>query len=776
MTKKTVFASFIFAILMVFNSMNLLAQDRSDTIHVAHYDIMLTVMDFTNQNIQGETQLTIVSKISNLNHVVLDLLALTTDSVKVNGTLATFQHQGERLSVTVPTMQAGDTVLVKVFYHGVPAKDSGWGGFYFSGQYAYSMGVAFNSIPHNFGRCWYPCLDVFPDKSTYRIRVRTEQNKMAVCDGMLTQVQTLSDSSKVWTWELDEPIPTYLSSVAVGEYQAYEDTFQGQEATIPIVIYAQPAQYSNVGASFHYLKDILRMYEELFGPYRWPRVGYVGVNFNAGAMEHATNIAYPKSFMDGSDTYVTLYGHELFHHWFGDLITCERAEEMWINEGFATFSEPLIMGLVHQNDGTDGYLDYLRDMHHSTLLDIVKNDGGHFALDNVPQDVTYGTHSYDKGALVIHTLKSYLGDSLFYSGLRSLLDHYAWQNVNSEQFFQYLSQVTGVDLTDFYEGWIHQPGFPQFGIDSIRHLSGNQYEVFVQQKLCGATNYINSNKLDLTFVSPDRELYTVSDVPFSGQYSSAVVTIPFTPVFGIIDYSEKIMDATIDYTKTVAGNSSLVALSDANCTFRVDVAQDSVLVRVEHNIVSPDIPASLPDSIYRMSETHYWNVQLAYPSNMPAPEGFLQFQFRKGATTALDYDLLQGYEAANVKLLYRPTTADSWQVIPAIRTGSPNAGMLKTYFIGSGQYCFAVGDEALSIDEYQESYNVMIYPNPVVETMNVWFEYDGRPLKASIVDSAGRTLRSFKLKGGGQTINVVNLPTGTYFLRIGQQTYPFIKY
>ena len=762
------------AVLLLSAALTLSAQDRSDTIHVAHYDISLTVMDFTTHNIVGETQLTVVAKMPNLSQVVLDLLALTTDSVKVNGSPATFQHQGERLAITVPTMQTGDTAMVTVYYHGVPTKDAGWGGFYFSGQYAYTMGVAFQSQPHSYGRCWYPCMDVFTDKSSYTTRIRTESHKMAVCDGLLTDVQTLADSSKVWTWELEEPIPTYLSSMAVGEYQAYEDTFHGQEAIIPIVIYAQPPQYANVGASFAYLKDILRMYEELFGPYRWPRVGYVGVNFSSGAMEHATNIAYPKSFMTGTDTYVTLYGHELFHHWFGDLITCERAEEMWINEGFASFAEPLIMGLVHQNDGTDGYRDYLRDMHHSTLMNIEKNDGGHYALDNVPQEVTYGTHSYDKGALVIHTLRSYLGDSLFFGGLRALLDHFAWQNVNSEQFFQYLSQVTGVNLTDFYEGWVHQPGFPQFAIDSLRPLSGNQYEVFVQQKLFGATHYINSNKLDLTFVSPARELYTIRDVPFSGQYGSAVVTIPFAPVFGMIDYDEKIMDATIDYTATL-GNGESVSWADAGCNAKVEAAADSVLVRVEHHYVAPDMPETMPEGLFRISETHYWNVQLAYPQTMAAPEGYLQFQYRRGTVTALDYALMQGYDQNNLKLLYRPTTADAWQIVPTTRTGSPNAGMMKTEFIRSGQYCLAVGDQAASVEDRIEIPGVIIYPNPVGETMNVWMEYDGRPVKATIVDSAGRAVRTVKLKSGSNNVNVNALSSGAYFLRVDHSTYPFIK-
>ncbi|MBR4136084.1 MAG: T9SS type A sorting domain-containing protein [Bacteroidales bacterium] len=773
MIKKTALLS---ALLTVLLTLNLSAQNRSDTMHVVHYDLSLTIMDFTAHNIEGEAQLTIVSKMPNLQEVMLDLLALTADSVKVNGQNAQFSHIGERLTITVPTIQTGDTVLVTVFYHGVPTKDSGWGGFYFSGQYAYTMGVAFQSLPHCYGRCWFPCMDVFTDKSSYTTHIRTEQNKTAVCGGMLTDVLTLADSSKVWTWQLDEPIPTYLASVAVGEYIAYQDTFHGMEGDIPIVIYAQPTEYANVAASYAHLNEMMQMYEQYFGPYRWPRIGYVDVNFSSGAMEHATNIAYPKSFVNGTDTYVTLYGHELFHHWFGDLITCERPEEMWINEGFASYAEPMIMGMLNPNDPETAYMDYLRDMHHSTLKDIVKNDGDHYALDAVPQAVTYGTHSYDKGALVIHTLRSYLGDSLFFGGLRSLLNHFAWQNVNSEQFFNYLSQVTGVSLADFYANWVHTPGFPQFSIDSIRHLAGNQYEVFLQQKHCGANFYGNSNKIDLTFVSPDRTLYTVSDVLFSGQYATVTVTIPFEPMFGMVDYYEKMMDATVDYTVTAGGNSDMVSLTDAYCAFKVDAFADSVMVRAEHHYVGPDQPAALPEGIHRMSDNHYWNVQLAYPAGVTPPEGYLRFRYERGSATSLDHALVQGYDHNNLKVLYRPTTADSWQIVPTTRTGSPNAGFLRVDALRAGQYCLAVGDVDASVVNREEP-TIIIYPNPVHDQLNVWLEYEGKALRCSIVDSAGRIVKTVKLKGGSNVVEVSSLPVGAYFLRVEPNVMatPFVK-
>ena len=99
------------------------AQQRTDSVHVAHYDINLSVVDFTNKVIDGYTDLSVVSKVGNLSQIRLDLMALTTDSVKVNQTPATFSHIGQSLLVNVPTMQVGDTALVRIYYHGVPSHD-----------------------------------------------------------------------------------------------------------------------------------------------------------------------------------------------------------------------------------------------------------------------------------------------------------------------------------------------------------------------------------------------------------------------------------------------------------------------------------------------------------------------------------------------------------------------------------------------------------------------------------------------------------------------------
>ena len=120
------------------------------------------------------------------------------------------------------------------------------------------------------------------------------------------------------------PIPSYLASVAVGEYLVYKDTFQGLSSILPIEIYVPPTYLPLVEETFRFLKPVLRNFENKFGAYSWERVGYIGVPFNKGAMEHACNIAYPLFAINGNDMYMLLYAHELAHSWFGNLITAPR--------------------------------------------------------------------------------------------------------------------------------------------------------------------------------------------------------------------------------------------------------------------------------------------------------------------------------------------------------------------------------------------------------------------------------------------------------------------
>ena len=728
------------------------AQQRTDSVHVAHYDLHLSVVDFTNHVIDGYTDITVVSKVSNLSQLRLDLMALTTDSVFVNQTPAAFTHTGQSLRVVLPTMQAGDTASVRVHYHGIPAHDGYFGGFYYSGEYAYNVGVALSDIPHAYGRCWFPCMDEFTDKSSYSFHIRTQNGKRAICNGLLTDSLTLADNTRIWSWQLDEPVPTYLVNLAVGNYLCYADTFQGAEKVIPIEIYAAPNIYPNIPASFIHLKPVLRKYEEFFGPYRWPRVGYVCVAMTGGAMEHATNISLPNAAVNGTLAYEGTIMHELFHHWFGDLITCERPEEMWINEGFADYSEALVQEWLYDN-----YDEHIRDLHATTLQTLAKQDEGLYPLDNVPQDHTYGMHSYQKGGLVIHTLRNYMGDSLFFSSLRQLLDHFAYQNVNSEEFFTYLSQVSGMNLMDFYEDWIHQPGVLDFDVDKIVNHACGIYAVVVRQKGYG-TNHLGTNvPVDVTLVSGDMEFSTTEHQLVSGDSTELMVLSSFNPAFVILDHHGKLNDATIDDTRKVAEPGN-ITFTNTSCSAQISQLSDTSLIHVEHHYVAPTAPSPLPEGYIRFSQTHYWTVNYAGVE----PTGVWRFQFKR-SSGQLDYNLLDGgFAIENLRLMYRPDGHSAWESVSYTRTGSPYNSTITTTDMLAGQYCFAVAEQGVSTVE-RPGVRLSVYPNPADDTIILKTDTD-KADKAVVFDSLGHKVKTMKISEETQTINVSNLSSGNYII------------
>ena len=730
------------------------AQQRTDSVHIAHYDLHLSVVDFTNHVIDGYTDLTTVSKINNLNQIRLDLKYLTCDSVIVGASATIFTQVGEHIYINVPTMQSGDTVAMRVHYHGTPGHDDGFGGFYYSGGYAYIVGVALHDQPHAYGRCWFPCMDEFTDKSTYSFHIRTENGKMAVCNGMLTDSLTLADGTRIWEWHLDNPIPTYLASMAVGEYLCYADTFEGMNGVIPIQIYASPTIYPNIPGSFANLKPVLHKFEEHFGPYVWPRVGYVCVAMTGGAMEHATNIALPNAAVNGGLQYEGTIMHELFHHWFGDLITCERPEEMWINEGFADYSESLVMGWLY-----DYYIENIVDVHTSTLQDIVKRDGGLYALDNVPQEYTYGMHSYQKGGLVIHSLRTYMGDSLFFNCLRQLLNQYAYQNINSEEFFTYLTQISGLNLMNFYEDWIHQPGFLDFEVDNIIDHACGVYEVMVRQSGYGTNHLGTEVPLDVTLVSEDMQFHTIENLPVTGETSGLMVFCPFSPAFAILNYHDKLSDATIDETKKV-GATGTVTFGNTYCSANISSISDTALFRVEHHYVAPNAPSPLPEGYYRYSQTHYWTVH----NTGGTVEGGWRFRLIRGANQ-LDYNLFDGgFALENLKLMYRPDATEEWISVPFTRSGSPYNSTVTTNDLLSGQYCFAIADEDVAVSD-PSMVRLSVYPNPAQNSITV--KTDASKVdKAVLYDSLGRKIMTVKIGQNTQPIDINNLRSGNYILTL----------
>ncbi|TSA50377.1 MAG: hypothetical protein D4R43_02325, partial [Sphingobacteriales bacterium] len=356
------------------------SNERSDTIDILKYTINFDMSNLASYQINGRCIIRFVSKMNNISQFNLDLLKLPVDSVldETNHPLTFDYSDSLLLKINLQAvLNLNDTSELTVFYHGHPQADATWGGFYFTPPYAYNLGVAFTAQPHNFGRVWFPCFDNFVERSLFEFYVIVPTGKTETSNGLLLDTSNNGNNTTTWHWNLDETIPSYLACVSVSDYAIVKTNFIGLLGQVPVWLAARATDTTSMKNSFIHLQDAFNAFENRWGPYRWEKVGYSVVPFNAGAMEHATNISYPVFGITGNTTYETIMAHELSHHWFGNLVTCKTAEDMWLNEGWAVFNEHIFTEYLY---GEQAYHNAVIANHNTVVHYSNLKDGGYFPL------------------------------------------------------------------------------------------------------------------------------------------------------------------------------------------------------------------------------------------------------------------------------------------------------------------------------------------------------------------------------------------------------------
>ena len=219
---------------------------RADTFDVLHYTINASFLNYAiDKRIDAQTTLHVLLK-NEASQMRLDLLELPVSSVSVNGQSALYSYNSPNLLIDLDNVKSGDTLQVVVSYEGKPLQDPQWGGFYFSGKYAFNLGVGFASDPHNFGRVWFPCFDNFVDRSTYDFSITVDSSYKAYANGLLQKTTKNSDHTETFHWQMDDPIPTYLAAVAIAPYEEIRMMVDD----IPVILTALASDTANLRKSF----------------------------------------------------------------------------------------------------------------------------------------------------------------------------------------------------------------------------------------------------------------------------------------------------------------------------------------------------------------------------------------------------------------------------------------------------------------------------------------------------------------------------------------------
>ena len=638
----------IILISIAFNVQLIAQQSFRDSVDILNYSIYIDLSKTQTRQITGKCELKL-KPIYNASKIRLDFEGLQTDSVISAGKKMKFSFNANLLTIDMErTLKAIDSITFTVFYHGTPKEDRRWGGFFMGKDYAFNYGVGMDANPPNYGRVWYPCIDNFTDRAYYEYFIQTKADQMAACPGLLESVEKLPDGTKLFHWKLHQSIPTYLSSVAVGNYAVYKDTVQGLERIIPIEVYVEKKNESKTAITFANVKKYLHAFEYRFGPYQWDKIGYVSTNFMSGAMEHATNIAY-SSYCDGTTSCESTLVHELSHHWFGDLVTCASEKDMWLNEGWASFCEAVYYEYV---GGTSAYKDYVRDNHRKVLIYAQNNPGAFGALYGMPHEDTYGSVVYDKGADVAHTLRGQMGDSVFFAVLIKYFKDYAYKNITVDGFKQYLSEKSNMNLDDFFDFWVYSPGFPHFAINNLKIKQvKNQYQInfTIDQKTIGTDKILKCSNVEIGILDKDLKV-NIYNLKQNGNSTPVKLLIDFEPMLVLFDPNEKISDATVDEYTIIEKPGNYQFEKEK---FSVDVQSivSPLFFQVVYNWISPfkDKPFK---EISKINDK-YWDVNFHSngKSNLVS-----RFSFNLspifGKPSGID---------SNLKLLYRENPENKWQ-------------------------------------------------------------------------------------------------------------------
>lgn len=744
----------LFTLILVFATITAIAKTNvGENIDVTHYEIHLNNIDFTNHTLQAQTVVTLTA-LNAVNSFELELKSLNVTSVtSSDANVSNFTQNDGVLTISLASPLAVNANASFTISYGGSTFNESWGGIMWSGNYVCNMGVGFESIPHNLGKCWFPCVDNFTDKATYDVFVTVPTATTAVCGGNLVNDTNNGDGTHTVHYNVPQEIATYHISFAIGDYVEWTDTYNGIERDIPITVYVKPSQINNVPGTFVHVKDIASFYENNFGAYPFNRIGYVVTS--VGCMEHVDNIGITSGVVTGNTTQEEYVAHELSHMYFGNLVTCATAEEMWLNEGFAQFC-----GVFYRSE-IYGESDFQQAMSSKTnnITTWCKSESNWIPLNNVPQTMTYDNSAvYNRGAVVVNTMMNYLGRETFLSGLRSYLASHSYSAASSEQLRDALTAATGIDMNGFFDTYVFTAGMPHYGVDLLNVTpNGNQYDATVKMTYqhYGPEHVGQNNRVEVTFVDNAGNLQTEL-VNWDGEEATRTVTLNISPIAAFADYYNHFLDAKFDNNMTATAPATLGI--NQQLSIVVSSVNDSVMLRGEEHYVAPDNDHNIPGTT--LSTKHYWNVL-----RLDFGESEVSGKFTFSNNANMDGDIIHS-ENDSAVLLYRANINEAWHSIPYTQQGNWKIGIMTVNDLQSGQYTIAAIDKTqLGLNEsIIDTKQMILTPNPTENFVKISTKSENSEIL--IINNLGQTINSFPISENEITVSVEDFPAGVYYVNL----------
>ena len=452
-----------------------------DTWQPKHYFVSLTLNDQLSEIVNGNARIDVLV-LKPTAVIDLDFGEMKTTSVSVDSKPASFTHQNGKLEIKLAeTANPGTKLVVEVVYHGKP-KD----GLIMKADKDGKPSAVGDNWPNRVHH-WIPSHDHPSAKASVTFNITAPAREEVVANGRLENVQTTANGNRTWTYSTAAPIPPYCMIIAVGQFARLEPA---ERTPVPLSYYVPLSDRAAAMKGFASSISSLEFFNELVAPYPYEKLALIVGSTQFGGMENSSAIVFtstlfnPKPSAKLSKRFgvpngtVSLIAHEIAHQWFGDSVTESTWSDLWLSEGFATYYAGLF---VQRYEGEAAFQEYMKSAAETVFAYEKKKLTPIFDPDTEDLFALLNANNYQKGAWVLHMLRSSLGDQAFFRGIRDYYNAHKDKTASTEDLRAALEKASGKDLKDFFKRWVYGTGHPKYHVTSEYVAKEGALRVTLQQ-------------------------------------------------------------------------------------------------------------------------------------------------------------------------------------------------------------------------------------------------------------------------------------------------------
>jgi len=488
----------LFALLLFFSivlgAQNAIYQPERDKINNLVHTKLKVDFNFEKSQLNGEAWVTLTPHFYTVNKVVLDAKSFNIHEVKVNDKKAGFNYSEDELTVELDkSYKKGEEYVVYIKYTAKPEEITQKGsenikdakGLYFidpKGEDPNKPTQVWTQGETESNSCWFPTIDSPNQKTTQEIYMTVPNKYVTLSNGTLKSQVVNPNGTRTDYWKMDQKHAPYLVFMGVGEFSITKDSWNGLEVNY----YVEPEFEPEAKAIFGNTPEMMTFFSNITGiPYPWDKYSQIVVrDFVSGAMENTTAVVHAEDahqkkgqLIDNNEWEGTI-AHELFHHWFGDLVTTESWANLTVNESFATYSVYLWFAHKYGKDKADAnmYSDV------QTYMTSQSEDKDLVRFNYLDREDMFDTVSYHKGNAILHMLRDVIGDEAFFEGMNTFLTTYKYGTAEAHQLRLVFEKVSGKDLNWFFNQWYYGSGHIKMNVTYDFNTINKTVTVNVNQK------------------------------------------------------------------------------------------------------------------------------------------------------------------------------------------------------------------------------------------------------------------------------------------------------